>query len=235
MKSKSLKTIAVVLGGAACISAADFAAAPGQYETGESSVPGSRDTSGQTTMPGHPSTMPGSGTGMGGTGSPSTMPEAGSEAVMPQSDAEILGVVIAIDDNQIAAAKAAAKEKMGSQAKEYGKMLKKQHSQNSDKTKKLARKLGISPTSNQTALDLRANGAQELATLVALEGKEFEKAYIDAMVSGHSDALQMIDAELLPAAKSEEVREHLGDFRSHVSNHLEEGKRLQEVQASLGE
>lgn len=247
MKARSLKTIVFILGGAAAISSAasgpELAASPGQLETGGMSVPASRDTSGQTIIPGRPSampeeqsTMPGSGTGYGGSGDRSSTPDtAMSQAAMDFSDAEILGVMNAIDENEIAAANAAKKEKIGDQAKAYSKMLRKQHSANFDETKKLSKKLGINPISNQTAQDLRDDAAKELTTLVPLEGKEFERAFIDAMVKGHSDALQLIDAELLPAAKNDQVRSHVDEFRKTVSAHLEQGKRLQEMQASRAE
>lgn len=240
MKSKSLKTIVFILGGTAALSIAasgpSVAASPGQLETGGQSVPASRDTSGQTSIPGQSDAMPGSGAGLGGSGDrASTEDTALTQAAMGFSDAEILGAMNAIDEKEIAAANAAKKEKMGDQAKAFSKMLRKQHSANFDKTRKLSKKLGMPPISNQTALDLRSDGAKELATLVPLEGKEFERAYIDAMVSGHSDALQLIDAELLPAAKNEEVRAHVDAYRGQVSAHLEAGKRLQEVQASRAE
>ena len=248
MKAKSLKTLVLILGGAASFpyaaSGPGLAASPGQLETGGQSVPASRDTSGQTSTPGQSIPMPGSGTGLGGAGDRASTTDTSlarttdtltSQAAMGFSDAEILGAINAIDENEIAAANAAKKEKMGDQAMAYSKKLRKQHSANFDKTRKLSKKLGMPPVSNQTAQDLRSDGAKELATLVPLEGKEFERAYIDAMVSGHSDALQLIDAELLPAAKNDEVRAHVDAFRGHVSAHLEEGKRLQEVQASRAE
>jgi putative membrane protein len=241
VKAKTLKTLAIILGGAAYFSTGAFAGT-GQHNTEGASVPASRDTSGQTSMPG-------SGSGTGGSGSPGsaqgatttsgavTTPDAAqSQASMSMSDSDILAIMTAIDDNEIAAAGAAQKEKLGAKAKDYAKMLKKQHTANSDKTKKLSKKTGISPsTTNQTAMDLRAKGAGELATLVPLQGKEFEKAYIDAMVTGHTEALQVIDAQLLPAAKNDEVRAQVDEMRGHVSHHLEEGKRLQEVQASRAE
>lgn len=240
MKAKSLKTIVFILGGAASFSGAAsgpaVGAAPGQLETGGQSVPASRDTSGQTSTPGQSSSMPGSESGYGGSGDrASTSDTAMSQAAVAFSDAEILGAMNAIDENEIAAANAAKKEKMGKRAMAYSKMLRKQHSAHFDDTRKLSKKLGMNPVSSQTADDLRANGAKELATLVPLEGKEFEKAYIDAMVTGHTDALQLIDAELLPAAKNDEVRAHVNAFRGHVSAHLEEGKRLQDIQASRTE
>jgi putative membrane protein len=257
MKAKSLKTLVFILGGAASFSGVALAASPGQLETGGESVPASRDTSGQISTPGQSSTMPGSGSGIGGSGpgaattpgattapgpvttpggaTPPTDPNT-SQALTGMTDADILAVMTAIDSNEIKAANAAQKEKLGSKAKGYAKMLKKQHAANADKTGKLSKKTGITPsTANQTASDLRAKGESELTTLASLDGKEFEKAYIDAMVNGHTEALQVIDTQLLPSAKNEDVRTQIKAMRGHVAHHLEEGKRLQETQASKTE
>lgn len=262
MKAKSLKTFAFILGGAAAFSGAAMAASSGPLETGGNSIPATRDTSVQTPITGQSSPMPGSASGIGGSSADAAAPSAttapgatslpgatsssnagaaqadasASQATTGLTDADILAIITAIDSNEIKAATEAQKEKLGGKAKGYAKMLKKQHGANAEKSKKFSKKAGITPSeANQTAADLRAKGASELTTLASLDGKAFEKAYIDAMVTGHTEALQVIDTQLLPSAKNEDLRSHLKDLRGHVAHHLEEGKRLQETQASRAE
>ena len=254
MKAKSLKTFAFILGGAAAFSGAALAASSGPLETGGSSVPATRDTSVQTPITGQSSPMPGSASGIGGSSADAAAPSAttapgatsipgamasdtsASQASAGLTDADILAIITAIDSNEIKAATEAQKEKLGGKAKGYAKMLKKQHAANAEKSKKFSKKAGITPSeANQTAADLRAKGASELTTLASLDGKAFEKAYIDAMVTGHIEALQVIDTQLLPSAKNEDLRAQIKDLRGHVAHHLEEGKRLQETQASRAE
>ena len=55
-----------------------------------------------------------------------------------------------------------------------------------------------------------------------------EKAYIDAMVKGHQEALSLIDDRLLPAAQDTNVRTFLTNSREHVAMHLERAKALQQ-------
>jgi putative membrane protein len=161
-----------------------------------------------------------------------SMPGSGTAAATTFTDAEILGVVMAVDSNEIAAADVAKKKKIGSEAKSYAKMLDKQHTANAKQANKLGKKLGMKPAASQTADQLRSKGKSDLATLSGKDGSEFEKGYIDAMVQGHTEALQLIDGQLMPSAKNDAVKGFLTETRGHVAAHLEQGKRLQGAQAS---
>jgi putative membrane protein len=151
------------------------------------------------------------------------------------SNAEILGLLIAVDDNETAMAGKAVKKKISPEAKAYAKMLRDDHSAARIETKKLADQLAIKATVSKQSEDLRAKGAQELKALTALNGPEFEKAYIDAMVTGHSDVLQLLDTQLIPSALDTTVKAHVVDMRAKIAAHLEQGKRLQGARASVEE
>ena len=159
-------------------------------------------------------------------------PATGAQTAAQLTDAEILGVVNAVDKHEINAAKEAMKKKPGAGVRDYAKMLREEHSANMKKTKSLAKQNKIKPASSQTEKDLRAKTSTEEKALASLKGAAFEKAYIDAMVSGHTEVLQMLDATLIPAAKNEAVKTHLTEVRGHVAAHLEQGKRLQEASAA---
>lgn len=47
---------------------------------------------------------------------------------------------------------------------------------------------------------LRVRGAGELAMLLPLDGEKFAAAYLAAMITGHTEVLDMIDNELLKRA-----------------------------------
>jgi len=70
-------------------------------------------------------------------------------------------------------------------------------------------------------------GASQLADIVLLNGEQFERAYLAAMVKGHTDVLGTIDNELLKAVKNEPLKKHLTETRGHVAAHLEKAKQLQ--------
>jgi putative membrane protein len=151
------------------------------------------------------------------------------------SNAEILGLLIAVDDNEVALAGKAVKKKISREASSYAKMLREEHSAARTETKKLADKLTLKAASSTKSEELRAKGAQELKALTALNGAEFEKAYIDAMVTGHADVLQLLDTEVIPSALDTTVKAHVVDMRAKIAAHMEHGKRLQGARASREE
>ncbi len=151
------------------------------------------------------------------------------------NDAEILGWVLVLDSNEIAAADAVEKKKLDKDVMGYAKMLRKQHKDDLSETEKAAKKAGVVPVSNGMTNQMRSQGPQDLTSLTALNGEDFRKAYIDAMVKGHSDALETIDAKLMPNAVSDIIKKRVADLRGHISKHLEQGKRLQENRAAAAE
>ena len=52
------------------------------------------------------------------------------------------------------------------------------------------------------------------------------KAYIDAMVKGHTEALAVLDNKLIPKATTQAVKDHLAATREHVAHHLERAESL---------
>lgn len=142
-------------------------------------------------------------------------------------DGEILGFLGAINENEIVAAMVVSKKKVNPQVAEYAKMLHQAHGKNLDQTLKVGLKIDVTPLETQAVDALRVKGAGELATLVPLDGEEFSRAYIVAMIKGHTEVLEMIDSQLLPKAGNDMLKKHLTETREHVASHLEAVKKLQ--------
>jgi putative membrane protein len=173
-------------------------------------------------------------------GQDATPPAASADTSVPDADAPAmarqdpnavegddiaLGLLGAVNENEIAAAKQAQEKKVSGAVLDYAKMMEKEHSENLEKTKSL----GTLSSASEVQL-VKDHGAQEAATLDSKSGKAYAAAYIDAMVAGHQDALSMIDNKMLPAATSEPVKQHLTDTRKHVEAHL---KRAQEIKKAM--
>ncbi len=100
------------------------------------------------------------------------------------TDAEVLSFVVAVDVNEILAAAAAQKKKIDGPVMDYAKMLHTAHGENMAKTLALGQSINVTPSDTKAVDALKVKGAGELATLVHLDGKEFENAYLDAMIKG---------------------------------------------------
>ncbi|STY30271.1 Predicted outer membrane protein [Legionella wadsworthii] len=144
-----------------------------------------------------------------------------------KKEGEILGTLSVVNKNEIAAAELAMKKSSNPQVKSYAKMLKKQHTQNLNEGSKLAKKLGITPIKNDKAKSLQKKGEQELHKLSSLNGKDFDKAYMKAMVKGHTDVLNMVDNKILPNVSNPTLKSFVESTRSHIQMHLDQGEKIQ--------
>lgn len=136
-------------------------------------------------------------------------------------DSLALGLLAAVNEHEIAAAKQAKGKKVSGRVLSYAQMMEKEHGENLTKTKALG-----ALSNGEEVRTLKAKGANEIMALSAASGTTYAKAYIDAMIKGHAQALDMIDARMLPAATSAAVKQHLTDTRVHVAKHLEAAKAI---------
>ena len=109
---------------------------------------------------------------------------------------------------------------------DYAKMLHTEHGANMAKTNQLGLKISITPSITKAVDAQMKKGAGELAMLVPMDGKDFETAYLDAMIKGHTEVISMIDSKLLTTAKNDALKAHLTETRGHVAMHLEKAKKL---------
>jgi len=157
----------------------------------------------------------------------SPLREGQGEAEGDKGDAEVLGFVGAINDNEILAAAAASQKKASPEVLDYAKMMHEEHGENLEQTLKLGEQIGVTPMDTKAVDDLRVKGARELSTLLPLEGDEFGTAYIDAMIKSHKEVLNKIDTQFSAKANNEQIKKHLTDTRGHVATHLEEAMKIQ--------
>lgn len=144
-----------------------------------------------------------------------------------QGEGEVLALLNAVNLNEVTAAMVASKKKVNSQVADYAKMLHQEHGKNMQQTMQLGQKINVTPVITPAVDALKTKGAGELATIVPLEGEQFGQAYIQAMIKGHTEALQMIDSQLIPKAQNQQLKQHLTQTRQHVAAHLQAAQQLQ--------
>ena len=137
-------------------------------------------------------------------------------------DSLALGLLAALNEHEITAAQQAQSKNVSAPVLAYAKMMEKEHGDNLAKTKTLG-----SLASTPEVQVMKDKGKSDLDMLGQKNGKEYETAYVDAMVSGHTEALALIDGRLLSLASTGPVKDHLMETRDHVVMHLEEARKLQ--------
>ncbi len=141
--------------------------------------------------------------------------------------AGILSTIITIDQNEILAAVQALNTDSTSDVTDFANTMVKEHGKNLTDAIALANKIHAMPI-NPNPEDMHTKGSKELVMLGAKEGKDYEKAYVDAMVKGHAEALKLITDKFLKTAKNADLKTFLMDTKEAVAHHLEEAKKLQD-------
>lgn len=144
-----------------------------------------------------------------------------------QADGEVFAWLIAINKNEIAAAELARHKTTNKQVKDFANLMIKAHNQNLQQTIRLSHQLHVKPEKTSEVIIVEKEGAKEKSDLKKLNNKDFEKAYINDMVTGHEKALSGID-NALQHVNSEKLKMHLENTRVHVKDHLAKAKNIRD-------
>ena len=143
-----------------------------------------------------------------------------------KTDGEIIGLLMAADKNEIAVAKQALGKDLSPEVKAYAQMLESEHTEDFNKLEELSKTTSITPPLTVGA-QKRGRGTAMLLRLLPLNGKDYDKAFIDAMVKDHTEDLQEIDNDFIKNVKNPALKMQLDDTRSHIALHLNNAKQLQ--------
>jgi putative membrane protein len=91
-----------------------------------------------------------------------------------------------------------------------------------------AKRLNMSPETSDLSDQLESTARNDIAELSSTPPDQFDRKYIDAMVRGHEQALDVIDHQLIPALLgNEELSADMRALRARVNEHLQEARRVQ--------
>lgn len=143
------------------------------------------------------------------------------------NDAEISKILDETNKGEIELAKLAKSKSKNEEVKKFADHMIKEHTTNNKNSMQLAQKLAIKPESNEKSNEMKQEGEKKLTELKSLQGKEFDKAYMDSQVNMHSKVLSDLDNQLLTSAKNPELKAMLEKTRTAVSQHLDQAKKIQ--------
>lgn len=126
-----------------------------------------------------------------------------------------LGVLNAINDLEIAAGRQAQEKKVTGDIADYAQLMIDEHTLNKEQTN------ALNPDANSAEAKVQAaKGLALLRQMAAKNGNAYQRAYVDAMIDGHTEALAMLDEKLIPRAAGPQANAHLQRTREHVARHL---------------
>ena len=141
-------------------------------------------------------------------------------------DAEIIAFLIAADEHEVAAANDANQKKSDAKVGDFAQMMDRDHSKHLEDTRKLSDSQNIQPMDTPSITKMKTEGQAEMTKLSALQGANFDRAYMAAMVKGHTDVLNHVE-HYMKTATNPELQSHLKATRDTVSQHLAEAKKVQ--------
>jgi putative membrane protein len=143
------------------------------------------------------------------------------------NESDALGMVIAVDEHEVAAAKQARSKNVSAPVMAYADMMIKEHTANMEKARGLEDGANVQVGTGPQVASLRTNSETARNRLGAMAGQDYERAYVEEMVNGHQRTLTMLESQLIPAAQNDAVRTFLMQTRDAVAKHLEAARQLQ--------
>lgn len=148
------------------------------------------------------------------------------------NDGKIVAIVQTADRGEIEQARDALQKAKNGRVKQFAQHMVTDHSAAEAKLSSLDSSTGITPQESAVTAQLKSGGEQIMGNLRSASGSDFDKAYIDAQVSEHTQVLDLLDNKLIPQAQNVDLTKTLQAVRAKVAGHL---KMAQDIQTSLAQ
>jgi putative membrane protein len=146
-------------------------------------------------------------------------------------DAEIAGVVMALNQAEVEAGNLAYSMSLNRDVKMFGRDVAEEHERCSSRFGNWAARQGITPRQGAISDELKAEEEKFLENLRKQSGILFDLDYINHEVESHQHMLDLLDSKLIPNARSGELRRMLNEMRRSLADHHE---RARLIKVSLG-
>ncbi|MEO6421581.1 MAG: DUF4142 domain-containing protein [Candidatus Nitrotoga sp.] len=152
---------------------------------------------------------------------------AGHHEKSELNDAEIVHIVVTANQVHIENGELAEKKASNKDVRAFKRRLIKESMAINKQAKGIAAKLDVAPEDNAISKSLKADGQKCLDKLKSLSGKEFDKAYIDEEIKIHQKVIDVVDTQLVPVVKNEELKALLAKLQTALASHLEYAETIQ--------
>lgn len=168
---------------------------------------------------------PASQTAEARTSSQNDAPEnSGARASQNLTDGQIAKITDDVHAAEIEQARLAQQKTENEQVRQFAATMIDQHSQ----ARQQESKLDISTEESALSRELQTHSNATVEKLKGKQGADFDRAYLEAQVEAHQQALDTIHNELRPNAQSAELQAYLQQLEPQVAQHLEHAKRAEQ-------
>jgi putative membrane protein len=153
-------------------------------------------------------------------------PAAAAPAKESLSEAQVAMIADLANGGEVLQGKLAQGKAKTPAVKKFADMMVKHHTEAKNEQDKLFKKLGLTPADSETGKTLKADADKTLATLRDAPAASFDATYAQSQVDAHQKVLDLLNDQLLPAAKNPELSEGLNKMKATVESHLTQAKAL---------
>src|SRR5690242_19196315 len=122
------------------------------------------------------------------------------------NDAQIAHIAYTAGQIDIAAGKQALAKTQDPMIRMFAEEMVRDHTAVNDQALALVKKLGVTPQDNPTSKSLSEGADAKLAALAKLNGKAFDRAYVDNEVAFHKTVNGALSGTLIPSAHNSELK-----------------------------
>lgn len=146
----------------------------------------------------------------------------------PLTDAQIVGVVLVLDRGEVATAEIAVEKASDPDVRDLAVAVKEHHASALRELDALRARARLGSAESDVTAYLRSNAEGTLRELREESGEAFDRAYVDAVIEAHRNALAAIDGRLAPNARNRKLQALLVEMRARVADHLARAERVRE-------
>lgn len=150
------------------------------------------------------------------------------------TDAEIANIVVVANQIDVDYGKLALEKSKNEMVRKFAETMINDHNNIIKSASDLVGQLGVTPKDNPTSQSLLDGQKEVLNTLKGLQGKDFDKAYMENEVSYHEAVIAAVKNTLIPSASNEQLKQALVDVSPLLDHHLEMAK-IEEAKVAKGE
>ena len=147
------------------------------------------------------------------------------------TDPQIVGIVVTANQIDIDHAKVALSKSKNKEVRDFAQQMVTDHKALQKSVSDLGAKLNVTPADSETRNSLESQAQQTTEKLSALNGRAFDKAYIENEVSYHQAVINAVSSVLIPNAQNAALKGALQSAAPLFQGHLE---HAQTVKADLG-
>ena len=144
----------------------------------------------------------------------------------PMRDANVAAMLLAWNNTDISYARLVPSRAQRDDVKRFAERMLTDHTGINSLVTALLEKMDIGAEDNIASLNMRDESATKRDLMRDLEGFVFDSAYATNELSYHRRFLSSLDHEMIPAAKSDDLRTLLNTIRPAVAAHMAHAEQL---------